>query len=188
MIKHTVAFAAAFVVSTASAFAAGPIIPAGVYAVTTQYTAVTDPSGICAAAGVAVGGTTSGFGSVGGAGKAATSVVAQPTTAAQNSAGEPYMVNNLTCVFPAFPAVIKTNGSTPYNGTTTCTTNYSALTKGPASFTITTSNGNIVTGPALTLPDTENVFHVVSTGSTVASGGTTLCTISTDQLIQRTGK
>lgn len=160
----------------------------GLYLVTTQYTSVSDPSGICGSAGVSMGGTTSGIASIGGVSKTAISIVAQPTTAAGASGGQPYAVNNLTCKFPAFPATISNNGSTPYNGTTVCTTNYSPLTGGPATFDIVATNANIVTTGAPAVPDTENTFHIVSTGDAIQSGGATLCTINTDQLFQRTGK
>jgi len=197
MYKIAAAAVALAAFTTSSAFAQVLITP-GIYNVTTEYTALSDPNGLCAGAGVVVGGFTTGNAYVGGVGATAHSIVAQPAT----STDSPIQVNNLTCDFGAYPTSVSTTASTPFTGGATCTASYSYTLKGPVTYTLAPSSAagsgstinsvipeNTKDAKGVTTPlTTANSFHLTSTGTALSVSGTQICTLSTDSLYVRIGK
>jgi len=199
MFKITAAAAALAAIASTSAFAASTagVINPGLYAVTTEYTAiVSDPYTLCSGAGVLAGAFTTGVASVFGASKGITSVVPQPATAS------PYATNNLTCSYSALPAKFTTTAPTSYTGTVTCTASAVALLGGaPATYTITQGASGSSTvnqvknkGTVATYGSvfTNNSFHITGTSVTVTATAPSAiaglyCVISTDSLFVRTG-
>src|SRR5277367_6326881 len=97
----TASAAAAAALFAVPAFASGPVVNAGQYAGTTQYTATIDPSGMCAGLGVTPGKITSSVATIGGLGNAWTSTIANPGA---GTSAVPYAVTWINCAFPALPA------------------------------------------------------------------------------------
>jgi hypothetical protein len=171
-------------------------LTAGQYFGTTQYTALDDPSGICASsAGLAVGQVTNSISTILGFGLGNASTIANPGSA---SAPTGYGVQWINCAFPTFPAASafskQKDGSYTDSPTAPQVTTCSA--ENGVTYTLTSSNGS---SGGLTQTDTITIipplkgskstsFKLTSGNTAVAVGGTVLCYLSTDALYSRSGK
>jgi hypothetical protein len=187
MFKTAAAVAAITTILSSSAMA--QVLTGGQFVGTTQYTALTDTTGICGGVlGLAAGQTSVSESTTPGLGKAWTSVINNVGAGTSASA---YGVTAITCTFPKLPAVsaFKANGDGSFTATpagaevTTC-----GSTKGV--FTLTSNN---TTSGSLTQTNTVTLianptgskdfgYEINTTNTALASGGTTLCYLSTSAL------
>jgi len=194
MIKIAATAAAVAVIAASSAFANTTYITPGIYKVTTEYTAVSNDTGLCAAAGVVPGAFTTGLAYVAGEGGTIHSIVPQPAP----STDTVVQVNNLTCDFAALPGTLSLTSSTPYTGSPSCVASYS---QGVVSLGLGTSASYQLNGtgavssvvPETAGTNTANSFHLSTTGATLvvtapAAFAGTACTLSVDSLYIRVGK
>jgi hypothetical protein len=187
-ITATAAALAAFTASSAFAQSAGTIA-AGLYTVTTEYTALTDPTGACAGFGVAVGGYTTGVASVFGNGNVLQTIV-PVTTAASGTPPTSAGVVNLTCNYTALPKTLMTMTDNPYTATTACAELGvpASISGGTTTVSDIINENTLVTSPQLVPLNTANSFHIISTGATINIPAlSSSCTVSTDALFVRTG-
>ncbi len=177
--------AVAALMTTLSGAAMAQTVTAGQYIGQTQYTGLVDPSGICATLGLAVGQKSTSVSTVTGLGNTFAQVIANVGAGTTNSA---YGVTPIACSFGALPAAgaFTANADGSYTATpstpsiTTC-----ASSKG--TFTLTSQNGT-VSGLTATYAVTvlnsgagslNSSFATNTTNTALASGGTTLCYLST---------
>ncbi len=178
----------AALLSTAS-FAAGPVITAGQYATTTQYTGLIDPDGVCAGI-TPVGAVTTGEATVKGLGLPLTQTINNP------SPTSPYGVGYIQCTYAPLPAATAFKAATGggYTASPTAATVTSCNASNGISYTLTSSNNASASPPTtntitiLPVLGTLSSFKQTATYSTVAIGGATICYLSTDTVLSRSGK
>jgi hypothetical protein len=191
MFKTASAVAVAALVSTsAMAQVVSANLPAGQYDSTTQFTGLVDPAGLCAST-VIVGSVTHGVATLGGLNHPWTQVQVQTATAS------PYAATTISCSFTKLPPATKFTGSGTApggwsalnNGTGTCTDSANGLT-----YTLTTSN-NPNSSPKSTSTITflpvngkDNGARLDQSNGALAVGGSTVCFISTQTVLLRSGK
>lgn len=200
MINTRAALAAAVTLFSASAMAQTsiPSIFTGIYATTTVFTNVSDPSGACGTLGLVNGAVQQGFATVLGSKKAlqtVSSTLTVPSVGTQTSA--------IACNYTAMPligtTVISTTGTVtipgPYTYRPTVTCNGGAFRLAPTAtstgvLTIQTVRGvPFATGANIS----SNSFSLATTGSTLQAFNTTtssyntICSFDTTQVFQRSG-
>ncbi len=168
-----------------AATAPAPTIAAGQYAGVLQFTAVNDPNGFCN--GIVATGEIQP--SVASFALGTSSRVITPVTGTGTSAS-PYGVVPQICNYAASPTTLSSSGTTPADGTTTCT--------GPqGTFQIVTGQSvDGVTGSSTinTVNKPAQSFKITTTNAAleapVGPGGAyvAICFISTDSLFVRSGK
>ena len=198
MFKKIAAAAVVAVVATSGAHAQTALV-SGQYSGTTEFTAITDPSGLCAAFHlVSVGEIQTSIGTFG-LGRNPVVSTATPDTVGTTSGTPPVTtyagVAQQKCIYAKLPLALDASGTTTINGITNCSSTNALL---PPVRIVTGTAVLGITGTATINSLAFNTFKLTTKNAALeayfppAAGSppawTPLCFIGTDALFVRTGR